>query len=50
MTTSETEEMLEKCYEVGCCGSFLLTDTPCDSCPVLADIRLYVEELNKGEK
>lgn len=27
MTTSETEEMLEKCYEVGCCGSFLLTDT-----------------------
>ena len=62
MTTSEIEEMLEKCYEVGCCGNilhenspirvsnFILTDTPCDRCPVLTDIRLYVEELNKGEK
>ena len=57
MTTSETEEMLKKCYELGCCGNFLLTDKPfaallekCDSCPVLTDIRLLVEELNKGEK
>jgi len=45
----ETEVMLEKCYEVGCCGSILLTDTPCDRCPVLADIRLYVEHHNKSE-
>lgn len=45
----ETEEMLEKCYAVGCCGSILLTDTPCDRCPVLTDIRLYVEHRNKSE-
>jgi len=44
------DDMLEKCNAVGCCGSILLTDTPCDRCPVLADIRLLVEELNKGEK
>tara|TARA_R100000734_G_scaffold18620_1_gene15925 strand:+ start:795 stop:971 length:177 start_codon:yes stop_codon:yes gene_type:complete len=58
MTTSETEEMLKKCHELGCCGNFLLTDIPCDvwfnesckRCPVLTDIRLYIEELNKGEK
>ena len=46
----ETEEMLEKCYEVGCCGSILLTDTPCDSCPVLTDIRLYVEKSENKTK
>tara|TARA_R100001129_G_C5308383_1_gene244453 strand:- start:1469 stop:1642 length:174 start_codon:yes stop_codon:yes gene_type:complete len=50
MKTSETEKMLEKCYEVGCCGSILLTDTPCDSCPVLTDIRLYVEKSENETK
>lgn len=44
------DDMLEKCNAVGCCGSILLTDTPCDRCPVLADIRLYVEKVNNETK
>ena len=49
MTTSETEEMLEKCYAVGCCGSILLTDIPCDRCPWLEKFENETKEENNEE-
>ena len=49
MTTSETEEMLEKCYAVGCCGSVLLIDTPCDRCPWVEKFENKTKEENNEE-
>ena len=43
------DEMLEKCNAVGCCGSILLTDIPCDRCPWVEKFETETKEENNEE-
>ena len=43
------DDMLEKCNAVGCCGSVLLIDTPCDRCPWVEKFQNETKEKNNEE-